>query len=96
VLNVECVWSAVNAERTKMSKELADKVGLVEGEKAIFLSEVGGVRILKAVTIKEVFIEGDDIRVYCAEFGGYVLPRDLYSKEKVMKMLWDDEDGERI
>jgi len=71
-----------------MSKELADKVGLVEGEKAIFVSEICGVRRLKAVTVDRV-VEGDigDFRVYCEEFAGCVLPRDLYSREKIMKML---------
>jgi len=80
-----------------MSKRLADDVGLVEGEKAIFVTEAAGIRYLKVVTVEDVFDDGKgDIRVYCAEFGGYVMPRDLYSKEKIMKMLWDDEDGERI
>jgi len=33
--------------------------------------------------------EGDigNFKVYCEEFAGYVLPRDLYSKEEIMKML---------
>jgi len=76
----------------KMSKELADKVGLVEGEKAIFLSEVQGVRILKAVTIEKIFSKDDNVRVNCAEFGGYVMPRDLYSKGKIMRMLGEKEE----
>jgi len=74
-----------------MNKWLADEVGLVEGEKAIFLTERCGVRILKAVTIEKIFTKDDDVRVNCAEFGGYVMPRDLYSKEEIMRML-----GEKV
>jgi hypothetical protein len=80
-----------------MSKELADKVGLVEGGEAIFITEMAGVKYLKAVTVVDVFDDGNgDIRVNCEEFGcddfgGYVLPRDLYSKEKIMRMLGEHD-----
>jgi len=71
-----------------MSKELADKVGLTEGEKAIYIDDVGGGVYLISVTVTEVFADGiDDIKVKCAEFEGWLRFGRLYSKEKIMKML---------
>ena len=71
-----------------MSKWLADEVGLVEGEKAIYTYETGIEAYLRAATVMKVFDDGLwHIKVKCEEFEEYVYPRDLYTKEKIMTMF---------
>jgi len=75
-----------------MSKKLAEKVGLVEGEKAIYPSNMVDVLYLRVVTVTDV-IENKkgEIVVLVAEFDGYIYPSELYSKKTILEMLGEND-----
>ena len=72
-----------------MSKELADKVGLVEGEKVIYTITIGGTIILRTATVTDVVInkENNNIVVLFAEFDGSLYPSELYTKKTILGMF---------
>lgn len=72
-----------------MSKELADRFGLVEGEKVIYVVNIEGTIILRTATVTDVVInkKSDDIVVLFAEFDGFLYPREVYSKKTILEML---------